>query len=139
MSARLVCDELLRQLDEDKYDFIVLNFANADMVGHTGILEAAVRAIETVDECVGKIVTKVLAKNGRVLITADHGNAESMVDENGAPQTAHTTNPVPLILVGNLRNNAGLRQGILADIAPTVLGLMGIPQPVEMTGKNLLI
>ena len=139
MSAPLVCDELLRQLDEDKYDFIVLNFANADMVGHTGILEAAVSAIETVDECVGKIVTKVLAKNGRVLITADHGNAESMVDENGAPHTAHTTNPVSLILVDDLRKNAGLRPGILADIAPTVLGLLGIPQPVEMSGKSLLV
>jgi 2,3-bisphosphoglycerate-independent phosphoglycerate mutase len=139
MSAPLVCDELLRQLDEDKYDFIVLNFANADMVGHTGILEAAVRAIETVDECMGKIVTKVLAKNGRVLITADHGNAESMVDENGAPQTAHTTNPVPLIFVDDLRKNSGLRPGILADIAPTLLGLLGIPQPVEMSGKSLLV
>jgi 2,3-bisphosphoglycerate-independent phosphoglycerate mutase len=139
MSAPLVCDELLRQLDEDKYDFIVLNFANADMVGHTGILDAAVRAIETVDECVGKIVTKVLAKNGRVLITADHGNAESMVDENGTPHTAHTTNPVPFILVDDARENVGLKPGILADIAPTVLELLGIPQPVEMTGKNLLI
>jgi len=138
MSAPLVCEELLRRLDEDKYDFIVLNFANADMVGHTGILEAAVRAIETVDECVGKIVAKVIAKNGRVIITADHGNAESMVDENSAPHTAHTTNPVPLILVDDMRKNAWLRPGILADIAPTVLGLLGIPQPVEMTGKSLL-
>jgi len=139
MSAPLVCDELLRQLDDDKYDFIVLNFANADMVGHTGILEAAVRAIETVDECVGKIVTRVIAKNGCIIITADHGNAESMVDENGASHTAHTTNPVPLVLVDDMRKNAGLRTGILADIAPTVLGLLGIPQPAEMTGKSLLV
>jgi 2,3-bisphosphoglycerate-independent phosphoglycerate mutase len=138
MSALLVCDELLRQLDEDKYAFIVLNFANADMVGHTGILEAAVRAIETVDACVGKIVAKVIAKNGRVLITADHGNAESMVDENNAPHTAHTTNPVPLILVDETRKDVILHSGILADIAPTVLELLGIPQPAEMTGKKLL-
>ncbi|MEI8356010.1 MAG: 2,3-bisphosphoglycerate-independent phosphoglycerate mutase [Deltaproteobacteria bacterium] len=138
MSAPLVCDELLRQLDENKYDFIVLNFANADMVGHTGIMEAAVRAIETVDECVGKIVARVLAKKGSVIITADHGNAESMVDENGAPHTAHTTNPVPVILVDETRKNVRLRSGILADIAPTALVLLGIPQSLEMTGKSLI-
>jgi 2,3-bisphosphoglycerate-independent phosphoglycerate mutase len=138
MSARLVTEELLRQLDEDKYDLIVLNFANADMVGHTGVLPAAIQAIETVDECVGKIVAKVLAKNGLAIITADHGNAEIMVDENGEPHTAHTTDPVPLVLVDDNRKNAGLRPGILADIAPTVLELLDITKPVEMTGESLL-
>ena len=138
MSAGLVTDEFLRRMDEDKYDFIVLNFANADMVGHTGMLPAAVKAIETVDECVGKIVEKVLEKNGRALITADHGNAESMVDEKGEPHTAHTTDPVPFILVDDTRKDASLRSGTLADIAPTVLDLMGITKPAEMTGKSLL-
>jgi 2,3-bisphosphoglycerate-independent phosphoglycerate mutase len=138
MSARLVCDELLRQLDEDRYDFIVLNFANADMVGHTGVLSAAVKAIETVDECVGKIVGKILEKKGRAIVTADHGNAEIMVDEKGGPHTAHTTDPVPLILVDDTRKNAALRPGILADIAPTVLELLFLPRPKEMTGKSLL-
>ncbi len=138
MSAYAVTDELLRLLDENKYDFIVLNFANADMVGHTGILPAAVKAIETVDECVGKIVAKILENKGRAIITSDHGNAESMVDEKGGTHTAHTTNPVPLVLVDDTRKNATLSSGILADIAPTVLELMGLPQPAEMTGKSLL-
>ncbi len=138
MSARMVTDELLRLLDEDKYDFIVLNFANADMVGHTGIIPAAVKAIETVDECVGKIVAKILERNGRAIITADHGNAETMTDEKGGPHTAHTTNPVPLILVDATRKGSTLRHGILADIAPTVLELLTLPKPVEMTGKSLL-
>jgi 2,3-bisphosphoglycerate-independent phosphoglycerate mutase len=138
MSAYLVTDEFLRLLDENKYDLIVLNFANADMVGHTGILPAAIKAIETVDECVGKIVEKVLEKKGLAIITADHGNAENMADENGGPHTAHTTNPVPLVLVDDTRKDAPLRHGILADIAPTVLELLGLPQPVEMTGKSLL-
>lgn len=138
MSAPLVTEELLRQLDEDKYELIVLNFANADMVGHTGILPAAIKAIETVDECVGKIIEKVLEKSGRAIITADHGNAEIMADENGGPHTAHTSDPVPLVLVDETRENAKLRPGILADIAPTVLELLGIPQPAEMTGKSLL-
>jgi 2,3-bisphosphoglycerate-independent phosphoglycerate mutase len=138
MSARLVTEELLRQLDEDKYELIVLNFANADMVGHTGILSAAIQAIETVDECVGKIVAKVLAKSGRAIITADHGNAEIMVDENGEPHTAHTTDPVPLVLVDDTRKDVTLRSGILADIAPTVLELLSLPKPKEMNGKSLL-
>ncbi len=138
MSASLVTEEFLRLLEEDKYDFIVLNFANADMVGHTGILPAAVKAIETVDECVGKIVARILELNGRAIITADHGNSETMVDDNGGPQTAHTTNPVPLILVDESRKDAALRNGILADIAPTVLELLGIAKPDEMTGRSLL-
>jgi 2,3-bisphosphoglycerate-independent phosphoglycerate mutase len=139
MSAHPVTAELLRRLDEDVYDVIVLNFANADMVGHTGILPAAVQAIETVDSCVGRLVEKVLSRGGRVLITADHGNAEMMVDESGGPHTAHTTEKAPFILVDDLRKGAKLRpDGILADIAPTMLDLLGLPQPPEMTGRSLI-
>ena len=138
MSAYPVTEELLKRLDEGKYDLIVLNFANADMVGHTGILAAAVRAIETVDDCVGRLVEKVRAQGGKVIITADHGNAEIMADENGGPHTAHTTDRVPLVLVDDSRKGAVLRPGILADIAPTILELLGLPQPPEMTGKSLI-
>jgi 2,3-bisphosphoglycerate-independent phosphoglycerate mutase len=138
MSAYPVTEELLKRLDEERYDVIVLNLANADMVGHTGILPAAIRAIEAVDDCVGRLVEKVRAKGGRVIITADHGNAETMVDENGGPHTAHTTDRVPLILVDDSRKGAKLRPGILADIAPTMLEILGLPQPAEMTGKSLL-
>lgn len=139
MSAYLVTEELLKRLDEDLYDVIVLNFANADMVGHTGIMAAAVKAVEVVDECVGRLVEKVRSLGGKVLITADHGNAEIMVDENGGPHTAHTCDAVPFILVDDTRKNARLRSGILADIAPTILELLGIPQPAEITGKSLII
>jgi 2,3-bisphosphoglycerate-independent phosphoglycerate mutase len=138
MSAHLVTDELLRRLDEDKYDVIVLNFANADMVGHTGIMSAAMRAIEAVDECIGRLVEKVRSLEGRVLITADHGNAEIMVDEDGGPHTAHTTDLVPFILVDDRRRGVRLRRGILADIAPTILEILGVPKPPEMTGKSLI-
>jgi len=138
MSARKVTDELLARIDNDVYDFIVLNYANADMVGHTGVLDAAERAIEVVDECLGRVVEKVVSKGGALLVTADHGNAESMVDENGNPFTAHTCNPVPFVLVDDYRRNVRLRSGKLADIAPTVLELLGIPQPAEMTGSSLL-
>jgi 2,3-bisphosphoglycerate-independent phosphoglycerate mutase len=139
MSARLVTEELLRRLDEERYDVIVLNFANADMVGHTGIMEAAVKAIEVVDDCVGRLTAKVLDKGGRAIITADHGNAEVMADEEGGAHTAHTTCRVPLILLDESRKGARLRPGILADIAPTILELLGLPQPKEMTGKSLLV
>jgi 2,3-bisphosphoglycerate-independent phosphoglycerate mutase len=138
MSAFLVTEELLRRLDSDRYDVIVLNFANADMVGHTGILPAAIKAIEAVDDCVGRLVEKVLAKGGRAIITADHGNAEVMADEHGGPHTAHTTDRVPLILVDDVRKGARLRAGILADIAPTILEILGLPQPKEMTGRSLI-
>ncbi len=139
MSAYLVTDELLSRLDSDTYDVIVLNLANADMVGHTGILPAAIKAIEAVDSCVGKLSEKVLSLGGRLLITADHGNAETMVDETGGPHTAHTCNPVPFILVDDTRKNAKLRTGgILADLAPTMLQILGIPQPKEMTGTSLI-
>jgi 2,3-bisphosphoglycerate-independent phosphoglycerate mutase len=138
MSAFAVTEELLKRLDTGTYDLVVLNFANADMVGHTGIMEAAVRAVEAVDVCVGMLVERVRAKGGQVIITADHGNAETMVDENGGPHTAHTTDRVPLILVDDTRTGARLRAGILADIAPTILEILGIPKPAEMTGRSLI-
>lgn len=138
MSAYGVTDALLSKIEEDVYDFIVLNFANADMVGHTGVLEAAMKAIAAVDACVGRVADAVLSRGGRLLITADHGNAENMVDESGNPHTAHTCNPVPIVLVDDSRKLSRLRPGILADIAPTVLELLGIPQPEEMTGASLL-
>ncbi|OGU05399.1 MAG: phosphoglycerate mutase (2,3-diphosphoglycerate-independent) [Geobacteraceae bacterium GWC2_58_44] len=139
MSAYLVTDELMKRLDEDKYDVIILNFANADMVGHTGILQAAVRAVEVVDECVGKLVDKVRQKGGIALITADHGNAEIMSDGHGGPHTAHTCDMAPVVLVDDSRKGAKLRKGVLADLAPTMLELLGLPQPPEMTGKTLLV
>ena len=138
MSAYPVTEELLKRLDEGKYDVIILNFANPDMVGHTGIMPAAIKAIETVDECVGRLAAKVLEKQGRAIITADHGNAEVMMDESGGPHTAHTTDRVPLILVDDARKNVRLRAGILADLAPTMLDILGIPKPAEMTGKSLI-
>lgn len=139
MSAYLVADELVKRLEQDLYDVIVLNFANCDMVGHTGILPAAIRAVEAVDACAGRVVEKVRQLGGSVLITADHGNAEQMVDENGEPYTAHTCNPVWLILVDDSRKGAVLKEGgKLADIAPTMLKLLGMAQPKEMTGESLL-
>lgn len=139
MSARTVTEKLLTRLDETAYDFVVLNFANMDMVGHTGFLDAAILACETVDECVGRIVEKVQAMGGAVLITADHGNAETMADENGHPHTAHTLNPVPLILADDSRMQAVLREGVLGDIAPTILDIMGIEKPALMTGRSLIV
>jgi len=139
MSAYQVTEELLNRLDQDKYDVIILNFANADMVGHTGILAAAVQAVEAVDECVGRLVDKVREKGGITLITADHGNAEMMVDGEGGPHTAHTCDMSPLVLVDDSRKGVKLRRGVLADLAPTMLELLGLPQPAEMTGKSLLI
>ncbi|AKA70950.1 2,3-bisphosphoglycerate-independent phosphoglycerate mutase [Clostridium scatologenes] len=138
MSAYKVTDELLKRIDEDKYDMIILNFANPDMVGHTGVFEAAKKAVEAVDVCLGKVVDKILDKNGTVFITADHGNAEQMIDySTGKPMTAHTTDPVPFLYVASdakpLRDS-----GILADIAPTMLQVMGLEVPKEMTGKSLI-
>jgi 2,3-bisphosphoglycerate-independent phosphoglycerate mutase len=138
MSAYLVTEELLKRLDQDKYDVIILNFANADMVGHTGVMEAAIRAAEAVDDCVGKLVDKVRDKGGAVLITADHGNAEMMVDDKGGPHTAHTCQLAPVVLVDDSRKQVKLRRGVLADLAPTMLDILGIPQPAEMTGKTLI-
>ena len=127
-------------IKSQQYDVMILNFANCDMVGHTGIFEAAVKAVEAVDECVGKVVDAILGIGGEAIITADHGNAEIMVDpETGGPFTAHSTNPVPCILVSKRHQLDKLREGgILADLAPTMLDLMDLPQPVEMEGKSLL-
>ncbi len=140
MSAYLVTDELLARLDQDRYDVIVLNFANCDMVGHTGVVPAAVKAVEAVDACVGRLIAKVREKGGAALITADHGNADQMWDaEHNGPHTAHTCNPVWLVLVDDSRKEATLREGgRLADIAPTMLEMLGIPVPAEMTGMSLL-
>lgn len=137
MSAYEVTENVLKEITTNHYDTMILNFANPDMVGHTGILSAAIKAVETVDECLGKVVTEILKQNGVAIIIADHGNAENMVDETGAPQTAHTTNPVPVIITKegiNLRND-----GILADVAPTMLELLNIEKPKSMTGKSLII
>lgn len=140
MSAPAVCDKLVAAIKADKYDVIIINFANPDMVGHTGIEAAAVKAIETVDVCVGKAVAALKEVGGQMFICADHGNAEQLVDEvTGEPFTAHTTNPVPFILV-NADEKYTLREGgALCDIVPTLIELMGLPQPKEMTGKSLLI
>ena len=137
MSAYEVTDELLARLDSGKYDVVILNFANCDMVGHTGVFEAAVSAVEAVDTCLGKVVDKILSMGGRALITADHGNADQMYEPDGSPFTAHTTNPVPLLLVGDGTHT--LKEGgRLADLAPTMLEMLGLPQPAEMDGKSLL-
>lgn len=140
MSAYQVCDGLVDAIKSDKYDVIIVNFANPDMVGHTGVEAATIKAIEAVDECVGKVVAAIKEADGQMFICADHGNAEQLVDyETGAPFTAHTTNHVPFILV-NYDEAYTLREGgCLADIAPTLIEMMGMTQPEEMTGKSLLI
>ncbi|MCI5649994.1 MAG: 2,3-bisphosphoglycerate-independent phosphoglycerate mutase [Fusicatenibacter sp.] len=140
MSAYEVCDKLCEAIRSQKYDVIIINFANPDMVGHTGVESAAIAAIEAVDECVGKAVDALKEVDGQMFICADHGNAEQLVDyETGAPFTAHTTNPVPFILV-NADPAYKLREGgCLADIAPTLIELMGLTQPADMTGKSLLV
>ncbi len=140
MSAYTVCEKLVDAIKSLKYDVIIINFANPDMVGHTGVQEAAIKAVEAVDECVGKTVEAIKEVNGQLFICADHGNAEQLIDyETGAPFTAHTTNPVPFILV-NADPAYALREGgCLADIAPTLIELMEMEQPKEMTGKSLLI
>ena len=140
MSAYEVCDGLVDAIKSYKYDVIIVNFANPDMVGHTGVEEAAIAAVEAVDECVGRAVEAIKEVDGQMFICADHGNAEQLVDYNtGDPFTAHTINPVPFILV-NYDENYTLREGgCLADIAPTLIEMMGLKQPEEMTGKSLLI
>ena len=138
MSAYEVTEELIKRLDSDKYDMVILNFANPDMVGHTGVVDAAIKAIEAVDECLGKVVDKVLEKDGTVFITADHGNAETMIDfSTGNPFTAHTTQPVPFLWVSNNTDGKTIKDGKLADIAPTMLNVLGLEAPAEMTGENL--
>ncbi|MCM0648402.1 2,3-bisphosphoglycerate-independent phosphoglycerate mutase [Clostridium swellfunianum] len=139
MSAYELTDELIRRIDTDEYDMIICNYANPDMVGHTGVFEAAVKAIETVDNCMGRVVERVLEKDGAVFVTADHGNAEQMIDySTGEPMTAHTTDPVPLLYIANDAKGKELRSGILADLAPTMLQVMGLEVPAEMTGKSLI-
>ena len=139
MSAYEVTEAVLPVIEEDKYDVIILNFANCDMVGHTGIMDAAVKAVKAVDECVGKVVDAIVAKGGKAIITADHGNADQMIDpESNGPFTAHTTNPVPVIIVDPAQPQRALREGgRLCDLCPTMLKLMGVEQPAEMTGTPL--
>ena len=138
MSANEVTDKVVDAINSKKYDTIILNYANPDMVGHTGSLEAAIKAVETIDNCVGRVVEAVNAQEGILLITADHGNSEQMIDyKTGEPHTAHTTNPVPLILVG--KDDVKLKSGKLADLAPTMLDLMNLSKPEEMTGESLLV
>ena len=139
MSAPAVAEEVLRRIASDRYDFIVLNFANMDMVGHTGVMQAAIQACETVDQCVGRIAQAIQDKGGALLITADHGNAETMLEGNGKVHTAHTTNPVRLILMDEQRKHVKLQEGVLGDIAPTILELMGIAQPPQMTRHSLIV
>jgi 2,3-bisphosphoglycerate-independent phosphoglycerate mutase len=136
MSAYEVTDALLKELDADKHNAIILNFANPDMVGHSGMLEPTIKAIEAVDECLGKIVDKIVEKGGQAIITADHGNSDEVMTLDGNAMTAHTTNPVPVIVT---KENVELRDGgILGDLAPTLLDLLQVEQPEEMTGKTLI-
>ncbi len=141
MSAYEVKDAVIKCIEEDKYDVIILNFANCDMVGHTGFMDAAKAAVKAVDECVGEVVDAILAKNGKCIITADHGNADQMVDyEIGGAFTAHTTNPVPAIVIDPAEPKKVLREGgKLCDLCPTMLDLMGLEQPKEMTGVSLIV
>jgi 2,3-bisphosphoglycerate-independent phosphoglycerate mutase len=137
MSAPELTDKAVEAIDSGKYDLIVLNFANPDMVGHTGILSAAIEAVETVDTGLGRIAEAIKRQGGALLVTADHGNCELMKDpETGGPHTAHTTNPVPVLLLGG--NATAIQEGRLADLAPTLLDLMGMQQPEEMTGHSII-
>jgi 2,3-bisphosphoglycerate-independent phosphoglycerate mutase len=136
MSAYEVTDALLKEIHDDKFDAIILNYANPDMVGHSGMLEPTIKAIEAVDECLGKVIDAILEKDGVAIITADHGNADEVITLEGNPMTAHTTNPVPVIVT---KKGIELRDGgILADLAPTMLGLLGLPKPGEMTGTTII-
>ena len=137
MSAYPVCDAVVEKIKSGKYDVVILNFANCDMVGHTGVFEAAVKAVEAVDECVGRVVDAAVSMGGAVIITADHGNADKMIGDDGKPFTPHSTNPVPFCVVGY---NCKLKEtGRLADIAPTMLKILDLPQPPEMTGESMII
>ena len=138
MSAYEVTDAVVDAINSDKFDVIILNYANCDMVGHTGIMEAAIKAVEAVDECVGRMVDAILAKGGQAIITADHGNADCLIDPvTKAPFTAHTTNPVPMILVG--AGDVKVKNGRLCDLCPTMLDLMGLEKPEQMTGESLIV
>ncbi len=138
MSANEITDKVVEAINARKYDAIILNFANSDMVGHTGNIPAAIKAVETVDNCVGRIAEAIKNNDGTLLITADHGNSEQMLDyKTGEPFTSHTTNLVPFIVYN--KDDVKVKDGRLCDIAPTMLDLMGIEQPVEMTGESLII
>jgi 2,3-bisphosphoglycerate-independent phosphoglycerate mutase len=137
MSAQGVTDAVLAEIGKDKFDVIILNFANPDMVGHTGNLPAVIDAIEFVDGCVEQIVEAILAKGGEVFLTADHGNAEKMFDDDGGPYTAHTNEPVPYIMISKQKYQ-GREGAALCDIAPTLLSLIGLDQPEEMTGEPIV-
>ena len=140
MSARPVTEALTKYLREQNVGLVIANYANADMVGHTGNFEASVKACEVIDECLGKVVDAVQSKKGRAVITADHGNIEQLIDyDTGMPHTAHTINRVPVILVDETRKQMKLREGTAIDVAPTVLELLGITKPTEMTGRSLII
>ena len=137
MSAIEVTDKVVEAIESEKYNCIILNYANPDMVGHTGNIEACIKALETLDTCVARVVKAIKEKHGNLLITADHGNSEQMIDyKTGEPHTAHTTNPVPLVLISD--TNKKLKEGRLADLAPTMLDLMELEKPEEMTGESLL-
>jgi 2,3-bisphosphoglycerate-independent phosphoglycerate mutase len=135
MSALEVAERVVKAIEEDGYGFVVVNFANPDMVGHTGVIPAVVQAVETTDECLGRVVDAVERADGVSLVIADHGNAETLLQEDGSPHTSHTTNPVPVILTAS---DVRLRDGELGDIAPTILALLGLNVPIEMTGKKLV-
>ena len=140
MSAHEVTDKLVAAIERDQFDLIIVNYANGDMVGHTGIYEAAVKAAETVDLCLGRLEQALQDKGGVMLLTADHGNAEQMTDpESGGPHTAHTMSPVPAILVNPPPYAGGINQGVLADVAPTLLHLLDLEQPADMTGRSLIV
>ncbi len=139
MSAREVTEALLAAIRAAEHDVLIVNYANADMVGHTGVFAAAVEAVQTVDECLGRVAEAVLAAGGTLLLTADHGNADEMLAVDGSPQTAHSTNPVPFLLISDAWQQAKLRSGRLADIAPTLLALLGLPKPAEMSGESLIL
>jgi 2,3-bisphosphoglycerate-independent phosphoglycerate mutase len=139
MRAREITDYAVEQIEAGTYDVIIMNYANADMVGHTGMWEPTIESVQILDECLHRLSDAVLAAGGLLVITADHGNAEEKIDEHGNPLTAHTTNPVPLLLIGNAMNGSMLRGGgKLGDVAPTLLSIMNLPIPERMTGSNLL-
>ena len=139
MSAEEVCNRAIVEIEKGKYDVMILNYANCDMVGHTGVISATEKAVATVDDCVRRVVERVLQNGGRAFVTADHGNAEKMLADDGSPFTAHTTNKVPFIMVDEqLRDSVTLEEGSLCDIAPTMLYSMGMQIPSEMTGKSLI-
>ena len=137
MSAYEVKDKLVEAINSEKYDFIVVNFANGDMVGHTGVYEAIEKAVKAVDDCVKATIEAAKANGYEAIIIADHGNADNAINPDGTPNTAHSLNPVPCVYV-TANNNATVENGILADVAPTILHIMGVEQPAEMTGRNLV-